>query len=106
MSNGIKDFVSWLGIIGIPSIFTMTLWCIKACTTFFNQLKILSQAQKAQMRAQLLDKYYEIKERSFIWSDELEEWINSYDAYHKLVGANGVLDARKDELLKMPTKAR
>lgn len=106
MIDSIREVSSWLGILGIPSIFVMTSWCINSCVKFFRELKILQEAQKAQMRGQLLDRYYVIKERGFIWDDEITEWTNQYDAYHVLKGPNEVLDARKDELLAMPSKKR
>ena len=102
----LKEVSHWLGILGIPSIFAMSSWCIKACCSFFKQLRILQEAQKAQMRGQLLDKYYEIKDRGFVWEDELSEWMNQYKAYHHLQGENQVLDARRDALLHMPAKVR
>lgn len=95
-----------MGVFGIPSIFAMTSWCIKKCWQYSEQLKILMAAQKAQMRAQLLDQYYKYKSRGFLYADEADEWVNQWTAYHKLVGPNGILDARKDELLRFPTKER
>lgn len=71
-----------------------------------KDLEILHAAQKAQMRSQLLSQYYEIKNRGFVWADELDDWTNQYIAYHELVGENGVLDARKSELMQMPSKVR
>ena len=101
-----SEICKYLTMIGVPSIFIMTSWCIKACSNFFKQLKILQEAQKAQMRGQLMDKYYEIKARGYVWADELDEWVNQWSAYHVLKGANNVLDSRKDDLLKMPTQVR
>lgn len=101
-----KEIASWLGMIGVPSIFAMTVFCVRAIVSFFKQLKILQEAQKAQMRGQLMEMYYKIKERGFIWDDEATEWANQYKAYHELKGPNEVLDARKDELLKLPSKQR
>lgn len=102
----LREAVSILGILGIPSIFAMTLYCIRECCKFTKQLGILHSAQKAQMRSQLLEKYYLIKDRGFVFADELDEWMNSYNAYHDLVGINGVLDARKKELESYPSKVR
>lgn len=106
MNNNVTIVCNVLGMLGIPSIFAMTIYCIKQCSKFANQLKILHSAQKAQMRSQLLEQYYVIKERSFVWSDELDDWMNQYKAYHELVGDNGVLDARKKELENYPSKQR
>lgn len=106
MINNLKAIVDILALVGIPSIFVMISWCIKKINFHMKQMKILSQAQKAQMRGQMLRDYYDFKTRGFLYSDELDEWINQYEAYHILVGPNGVLDSRKDELLKMPTQVR
>lgn len=106
MENNIRTVLDWMAIIGIPTIFGLTSWCVKSCIKFTHKLEILHAAQKAQMRSQLLTQYYLIKERGFVWSDELDDWMNQYKAYHSLVGDNGVLDARKDELTKFDSKVR
>lgn len=38
MSPNVKEFVAWLGVLGIPSIFAMTTWCIKSCIHYTKQL--------------------------------------------------------------------
>lgn len=101
-----RELSYWLGIIGIPSVFALTSWCVKACITFYKKLDILASAQKAQMRGQLLDQFYAYKEQNYVYRDQLDEWINQFDSYHQLVGKNGVLDSRKDEILKIPVKQR
>lgn len=110
MSENLKEFVAWLGILGIPTIFTMMSWCIKECKSFARKMDILQSAQKAQMRSQLLHQYYEYKDvvngGGKIADCDVQEWINQYVAYHTLVGNNGVLDARKDDLLTFPTYQR
>lgn len=54
-----KEFVAWLGILGIPSIFSMCVWCIRSCLHYAKQLKILIKAQQAQMRSQLIEQYHQ-----------------------------------------------
>ena len=102
----IKVLSSWLQVLGLPTIFALSCWCAKKCVQLSKNLNILHSAQKAQMRSQLLDQYYHIKERTFVYADELDDWMNQYQAYHELVGVNGVLDRRKDELTHMPSEAR
>ena len=104
--DNIKIISTWFQILGTPTIFGLSAWCVRKCIGFTKDLKILHSAQKAQMRSQLLEQYYLIKERGFVWSDELDDWMNQYTAYHALVGENGVLDARKDELKHFPSKVR
>lgn len=97
-------FFQILELVGVPSIFAITVWIIKLVTKLARQVDILQKSQKAQMRAQLLKEYEEYKERGFIRQLELDEWENQYQAYHELVGANGILDTRRAELLHLPVR--
>ena len=54
----VKNVVIWMEILGIPTIFGLTSWCVNQCICFKRKLDILMKAQKAQMRAQLLKDYY------------------------------------------------
>lgn len=97
----IKEILSWLSILGVPSIFAMTAWCVKTCRVYSKQIKILFQSQQAQMRAQLLKDYKEYDKKGYILDIELKDWENQYQAYHQL-GANGVLNDRYERLLQLP----
>lgn len=103
MSDSVKEFVAWLGVLGIPSIFTMTCWCIKSCIHYTKQLKVLAKAQQAQMRSQLLDQYHFYMDDGWISDEHMEDWENQYKAYHSL-GENGILDSRREQLLQLPNK--
>ena len=102
MSSAVAEFVSWLGILGIPSIFTMTIWCIKSCIQYTRQLKVLAKAQQAQMRSQLLEQYHRYIKDGYISEEHMEDWENQYQAYHSL-GENGILDSRRETLMKLPS---
>ena len=102
MSSAVVEFVSWLGILGIPSIFTMTVWCIKSCIRYTRQLKVLAKAQQAQMRSQLLEQYHSYIKDGYISEEHMEDWENQYQAYHSL-GENGILDSRRETLMKLPS---
>ena len=102
MSSAVAEFVSWLGILGIPSIFTMTIWCIKRCIQYTRQLKVLAKAQQAQMRSQLLEQYHSYIKDGYISEEHMEDWENQYQAYHSL-GENGILDSRRETLMKLPS---
>ena len=102
MSSAVAEFVSWLGILGIPSIFTMTIWCIKSCIQYTKQLKVLAKAQQAQMRSQLLEQYHSYIKDGYISEEHMEDWENQYQAYHSL-GENGILDSRRETLMKLPS---
>ena len=102
MSSAVAEFVSWLGILGIPSIFTMTIWCIKSCIQYTRQLKVLAKAQQAQMRSQLLEQYHSYIKDGYISEEHMEDWENQYQAYHSL-DVNGILDSRRETLMKLPS---
>ena len=103
MSDSVKECVAWLGVLGIPSIFTMTCWCIKSCIHYTKQLKVLAKAQQAQMRSQLLEQYHFYMDDGWISEEHMEDWENQYKAYHSL-GENGILDSRREQLLQLPNK--
>ena len=103
MSDSVKEFVAWLGVLGIPSIFTMTCWCIKSCIHYTKQLKVLAKAQQAQMRSQLLEQYHFYMDDGWISEEHMEDWENQYKADHSL-GENGILDSRREQLLQLPNK--
>lgn len=98
-----KEFVTWLGILGIPSIFSMCVWCIRSCLHYTKQLKILIKAQQAQMRSQLIEQYHQYMDQGYITEEQMEDWENQYQAYHSL-GENGILDSRRKDLLRLPNR--
>ena len=103
MSSAVIKFITWMGMLGIPSIFAMTAWCIKRCVQYTKQLKVLAKAQQAQMRSQLLQQYHLYMDAGWISEEHMEDWENQYQAYHSL-GENGVLDSRRSELLKLESR--
>ena len=103
MRENFIELISFLSALGIPSIFGMTVWCIKKCTQYTKQLKILAQAQQAQMRSHLLEQYHFYMDSGWISEEHMEDWENQYKAYHSL-GENGILDTRREQLLMLPSK--
>ena len=99
----VRVVASWLAIIGVPSIFTMIAGMIVAIRKLVRHIDILQKAQKAQMRSQMISQYEDYMNQGYIEKIYLEEWMNQYKAYHELVGDNDVLDARKDDLIHLPT---
>lgn len=89
-----------LSIIGVPSLVTIIGFLIK----LWQQVTILMKAQQAQMRSNLLQQYYRYMEQGWIYQDDLDDFENQYQSYHAL-GKNGVMDTKRDELLKLPTKS-
>lgn len=98
--------VTYLVAFGIPSIFSITVFALRKVNTYTKHIVILMKAQKAQMRAQLLKDYYFFESQGYISDIELQEWQNQYNAYHELVGENGILDDRYRKLLALPNERR
>lgn len=101
----LSKIVSLLALFGIPSIFTIVMWCFSECRKYAKQIRILMQAQQAQMRSQLLVQYHKYVQQGWISEEDMEEWENQYQAYHAL-GKNGVLDKRRDTLMDMPSSRK
>ena len=55
------------------------------------------------MRSQLIRQYEEYMADGYIEQIYLDDWMNQYKAYHDLVGDNAVLEARKEDLINLPT---
>ena len=67
------ELITWLGALGIPSIFAMTVWCIRCCLQYTRQLKVLAKAQQAQMRSQLLEQYHFYMDNGWISEERMRE---------------------------------
>ena len=96
--------LNFIAVLGFPTVFAMVAALTKKTKKYAEQIKTLMNAQQAQMRSQLLKDYYKYTQRKFIYEAELEDWINQYEAYHSL-GANGIMDKRKETLMNMETRA-
>lgn len=99
----VNEILSVFALLGIPSIFTLIVFVLKKVKEDTKQIKILMNAQQAQMRSQLLKDYYHYVNRGFIYESELSDWENQYQAYHSL-GANGIMDNRRSRLLNLDVK--
>lgn len=101
----LKTIVDIMALVGIPSIFTLSVTCIRLCRKYAKQIQILMQSQQAQMRTKLLELYAKHMERGWISDDDLQDWENQYQAYHSL-GKNGILDARRQQLFSLPNSKK
>lgn len=92
-----------MGLLGIPSIFTMTTYCIKNCNKYTKQMKILIKSQQEQMKQNLYEQYKRYVKQGYITIEDLEIFESNYQAYHNL-GKNGVMDSKRDEILRLPSQ--
>jgi len=94
------EFIKLLSLIGIPSIFAMVCALGGMLKNQGRKIKILMDAQQAQMRRDLTEDYYKYKSRGKISQRDLDDWEAQYQAYHAL-GANGVLDSIHVRMLSL-----
>lgn len=92
-----------MAVLGIPTIFALVMAVVRKLTKYSTQIKVLMAAQQAQMRSQLLKDYYTYTKRGYVLESELEDWESQYQAYHSL-GANGILDSRREVLMKLEAR--
>lgn len=93
------EFIKFLSLIGIPSIFAMVCYIFKMLKGQGQKIKILMDAQQAQMRRDLIEDYYKFEKSNTIPERDLTSWVAQYEAYHAL-GANGVLDTIHESMMK------
>lgn len=59
---------------------------------------------KTLMRSDLVRRYKECRDTGNWMSDERKrEWMDDYELYHSMRGANGYLDEMKDQVMAMPS---
>ena len=102
MCEQLRVAASWLAVLGVPSIFSIVMALGALFSRSLRNINILQQAQKAQMRSQLLKQYDDYMAQGYIEPIYLDDWLNQYNAYHQLMGPNAVLDARKEDLIHLP----
>lgn len=98
-----RHFLDIMALIGFPTLFACVIYFIKVCYKIGKQISILMNAQQKQMRRDLTQDYHKYMEAGHIEDDDLDMWENAYQAYHSL-GANGIMDARREELIKLNSK--
>lgn len=104
MSEELTKVVTYLGLFGMPSMFTILVAFGALFSKTFKSVRILQRAQKAQMRSQLLRQHDEYMAQGYIEQIYLDDWLNQYKAYHFLEGDNEVLEVKKKDLLELPNK--
>lgn len=66
-----------------------------------DKVSLLMKSQQLQLRKILLNDYITASKRGSITAADLQDWEEVYQSYHSL-GENGVMDAKREEMLKLP----
>lgn len=98
-----KETLEIIALIGVPSLFTVCVYFIRVSHQTMKRLSILMQAQQKQMRRDLMCDYHKFMADGFISDEDMDTWESSYQAYHSL-GVNGIMDTRRDDLLRLPNE--
>lgn len=101
--ESIRTVASAMAIFGVPSLFALATYFVKACVKFSKKIDILMNAQQKQMRRELTLDFHKYMAEGHIDDDDLDMWEASYQAYHSL-GENGIMDNRRAELIKLNNK--
>ena len=68
-----------------------------------KETKAVKLGVQAMLRAQMISEYNKAKDKGYAPIYAKDNFQNMWDNYHNL-GANGVMDAIKDEYLAMPNR--
>ena len=85
------EFIKLLSLIGIPSIFAMVCALGGMLKRQGDKIKILMDAQQAQMRRDLIEDYYKWEKSETIPERDLTSWVAQYNAYHHAAVLQGAV---------------
>lgn len=101
----IRNIASVMALFGVPSLFALASYFVKACIKFSKKIDILMNAQQKQMRRELQMDFHQYMEADYLSDDDLEMWEASYQAYHAL-GKNGIMDSYRQKLIDLNAKGK
>lgn len=101
-------WVTVLQLLGIPTVFSAAIIAVaanfgKRIKENDKETKAVKLGVQAMLRAQMISEYNKAKDKGYAPIYAKDNFQNMWDNYHNL-GANGVMDAIKDEYLAMPNR--
>lgn len=99
----VRNVASVMALFGVPSLFALASYFVKACIKFSKKIDILMNAQQKQMRRELTMDFHRYMAEDHIDDDDLNMWEEAYQAYHAL-GKNGIMDNYRQKLIELNTK--
>ena len=101
----VRNVASAMAIFGVPSLFALATYFVKACVKFSKKIDILMNAQQKQMRRELQMDFHQYMNARFISDEDLDMWEASYQAYHAL-GQNGIMDKYRQKLIDLNAEGK
>lgn len=100
--------IAVLQFIGVPAVFSAAIIAVaagfgKRIKENDKETKAVKLGVQAMLRAQMISEYNKAKDKGYAPIYAKDNFQNMWDNYHNL-GANGVMDAIKDEYLAMPNR--
>ena len=105
MMEELRNIISIMTAVGIPTMFAICVWFGKKVLEFGRRMDILMNAVQKQMRRDLMEDYHKYMDAGHIDDDDLDLWMEGYKAYHEL-HQNGVMDKRADDLIELNAHPR
>ena len=99
----IRNIASVMALFGVPSLFALASYFVRACIKFSKKIDILMNAQQKQMRRELQMDFHTYMDAGHIDDEDLDMWEASYQAYHAL-GKNGIMDNYRQKLIELNAK--
>lgn len=100
----IKEILSILGMIGVPSLGVIIGWLAKTIKSEKEEQKALKKGVQAMLRSQMINdynKWYENKGYAPIWAKD--NFQNVWVQYESL-GENGVMNDIHNKFMSLPTE--
>lgn len=100
----IKEILSILGMVGVPSLGVIIGWLAKTIKSEKEEQKALKKGVQAMLRSQMINdynKWYENKRYAPIWAKD--NFQNVWVQYESL-GENGVMNDIHNKFMSLPTE--
>ena len=103
--ESLRIVASAMAIFGVPSLFALASYFVRACVKFSKKIDILMNAQQKQMRRELQIDFHQYMNAGYVSDEDLDMWEASYQAYHAL-GQNGIMDKYRQKLIDLNAEGK
>lgn len=97
--------VTIMGMLGIPSIFALSSWCVKQIInikkTDKEERELIKRSIQTILKRELNRDYHKYMELGCITDDDFEEWCDTYEIYH-LLFTNGKMTKKDNDIRQLP----
>lgn len=95
------EILSWMGMLGFPTLVGMVTWSVKQIVKIKKQNKTeyetLRRANQMLLRRELNRDYHKYMKLGCITDDDFDEWCDTYEVYHILY-KNGKMEKKDKDI--------